>query len=102
MLHIIYLMLPLSIYQDETISCYFAVAFQRARLSVGQGRPWLVFPLFYQAGPPVAWRYCDRFRATDEAFAAGAVLGSDRETPIPRRQRCTLIVAGDVGASAID
>jgi hypothetical protein len=46
MLHIIYLMLLLSIYQDETISCYFAVAFQRARLSVGQGRPWLFFLCF--------------------------------------------------------
>jgi hypothetical protein len=78
MLHIIYLMLLLSIYQDETISCYFAAAFQRARLSVGKGRPWLFFLCFIRQVFPLP-REC-----------------SGRATPIPRRRRCTLIVADDV------
>ena len=68
MLHIIYLMLLLSIYQDETISCYFAVAFQRARLSVGQGRPWLFFLCFIRQVSPAPRGYRDRFRTTDEAL----------------------------------
>jgi hypothetical protein len=43
MLLIINLMLFLSIYQDEAISCYFAIAFQKARFSAGRGRPCLFF-----------------------------------------------------------
>jgi len=42
----------LSVHQDETIFCYITAAFKKARLSVGKGRPWLFFPLFYQAGLP--------------------------------------------------
>jgi hypothetical protein len=78
MLHIIYLMLPLSIYQDETISCYFAVAFQRARLSVGQGRPWLFFLCFI--------RQVLR-------LLGDTVIGSGQPTrPLPRERCLALIV----------
>ena len=46
MLLIIHLMLFLSIYQDEAITCYFTAGFQKARFSAGQGRPWLFFLCF--------------------------------------------------------
>jgi hypothetical protein len=100
MLLIIYLMFFLSVYQDETISCYFTAPFKKARLSAGKGRPWLFFLCFFRQVSPAAREYCDRFRVSDEAVVAGWAC-SDRETPISRRQRCTRIVANDV-ASAID
>jgi len=102
MLLIIHLMLSLIQIPGRGNLLLFRRRLPKGEAFCGERQALAVFPLFYQAGPPVAWRYYDRFRATDEAFAAGAVLGSDRETPIPRRRRCTLIVAGDVGASAID
>jgi hypothetical protein len=58
----------LSVHQDETIFCYFTAAFKKARLSVGKGRPWLFFLCFISQVSPPPRRYCDRFRATDEAL----------------------------------
>jgi hypothetical protein len=58
----------LSVYQDEIISCYFAAAVQRARLSAGKGRPWLFFLCFIRQVSPAPRGYRDRFRATDEAL----------------------------------
>src|ERR1700730_12844250 len=68
----------LSVHQDETIFYYITAAFKRARLSVGKGRPWLFFLCFIRQVFPLP-REC-----------------SGRATPIPRRRRCTLIVADDV------
>jgi hypothetical protein len=68
MLLIIYLIFLLSAYQDETISCYFAAAVQRARLSAGKGRSWLFFLCFFRQVSPAPREYCDRFRASDEAL----------------------------------
>ena len=91
----------LSVHQDETIFCYITAAFKKARLSVGKGRPWLFFPCFIrQVSPLPGDTVIGSGQPTRPNCGSGAC--SDRETPIPRRQRCTLIVAGDVGASAID
>jgi hypothetical protein len=68
----------LSVHQDETIFCYFTAAFKKARLSAGQGRPWLFFLCFI--------RQVLRFHGD-------TVIGSGQPTrPLPRERCLALIV----------
>jgi hypothetical protein len=73
MLLIIYLMLLLSFIRIR-LSPVISAPLAKGEAFCGKRQALPVFPLFYHADPSVPRRYCDRFRAIDQAFAAGAGL----------------------------